>query len=245
MTLAQDNGPERGGDDLLAAEYVLGVLAADERQIASSRIDAETGFARLVDGWEVQLSPLGAAYPEVTPPATVKVAVDRRLFASSASTSTTTSTVQPTAGLWASVAFWRGLATAAVAALAIYIAVPYINPPVEQPQTRLVASLGADGSDVKYLVVYDAALRDVSLSYVSGERAAGKDFELWMIEGKNNPVSMGVIPAGPTAHLTITPAVQEKLAQGAVLAVSVEPTGGSPTGQPTGPVVAAGDLKSI
>ncbi|MEP6564247.1 MAG: anti-sigma factor [Mesorhizobium sp.] len=243
MTLAQDNGPERGGDDLLAAEYVLGVLAADERQIASSRIDAETSFARLVDGWEVHLSPLAAAYPEVAPPATVKVAVDRRLFASSATTSTTTT--QPSAGLWASLAFWRGLATAAVAALAIYIAVPYITPPVEQPQTRLVASLGADGSDVKYLVVYDAAHHDVSLSHVSGERAAGKDFELWMIEGKNNPVSMGIIPAGTTTHLTIAPAVQEKLAQGAVLAVSVEPTGGSPTGQPTGPVVAAGDLKSI
>ncbi|TIR90082.1 MAG: anti-sigma factor, partial [Mesorhizobium sp.] len=27
MTLAEENGPERGGDDLLAAEYVLGVLA--------------------------------------------------------------------------------------------------------------------------------------------------------------------------------------------------------------------------
>ncbi|TIR45483.1 MAG: anti-sigma factor, partial [Mesorhizobium sp.] len=80
---------------------------------------------------------------------------------------------------------------------------------------------------------------------VSGERAAGKDFELWMIEGKNAPVSMGVIPAGQTARMTISPAVQERLAQGAVLAVSLEPAGGSPTGQPTGPVVAAGDLKSI
>ncbi|TIX96857.1 MAG: anti-sigma factor, partial [Mesorhizobium sp.] len=79
----------------------------------------------------------------------------------------------------------------------------------------------------------------------SGERAAGKDFELWMIEGKNAPVSMGIIPAGQIAHMTIAPAVQEKLAQGAVLAVSLEPAGGSPTGQPTGPVVAAGDLKSI
>ncbi|TJW70178.1 MAG: anti-sigma factor, partial [Mesorhizobium sp.] len=33
MTLAEDNGPERGGDDLLAAEYALGVLAADERRL--------------------------------------------------------------------------------------------------------------------------------------------------------------------------------------------------------------------
>ena len=86
MTLAEDNGPERGGDDLLAAEYVLGVLPADERQIASSRIDTETDFARLVDGWEVHLSPMAAAYPEVEPPASVKPAIDRRLFASTAAT---------------------------------------------------------------------------------------------------------------------------------------------------------------
>lgn len=240
MTLAEDNGPERGGDDLLAAEYVLGVLSADERQIVSRRIDADTDFARLVDGWEVRLSPMAAAYPEIEPPASVKIALDRRLFASTA-----TAPAEARAGLWSSLAFWRGLAAAAVAALAIYIAVPYLNPPVVQPQARLVASLAADGSDVKYLAIYDAAHHEVDLSHVSGERAAGKDFELWMIEGKNPPVSMGVIPVGSTAHIVVSPAAQQKLAQGAVLAVSLEPAGGSPTGQPTGPVVAAGDLKSI
>lgn len=241
MTLAEENGPERGGDDLLAAEYVLGVLPADERQIASGRIDTETGFARLVDSWEVHLSPMAAAYAEVEPPATVKPAIDRRLFSSTAASTT----AAPSGSLWASLAFWRGLTAAALAALVLYVAVPYVRPPVVVPQERLVASLTADGSDVKYLVVYDAARRDVGLSLVSGERAAGKDFELWMIEGKNAPVSMGIIPAGQTTHIPVTPAVQQKLAQGAVLAVSVEPTGGSPTGQPTGPVVAAGDLKGI
>ncbi|MER8573769.1 anti-sigma factor [Mesorhizobium sp. M1338] len=238
MTLAEDTGPERGGDDLLAAEYVLGVLAADERQIASRRVEAEADFARLVDGWEVNFSPLAAAYQDIEPPASIKLAIDRRLFASSAATS-----VEPRSGLWSSLAFWRGLAAAAVAALAIYIAVPILNPPLAQP--RLVASLAAEGSDVKYLAVYDAAHHEVGLSHVSGERAAGKDFELWMIEGKNPPVSMGVIPAGATARIIVPAASQQKLAQGAVLAVSLEPSGGSPTGQPTGPVVAAGDLKSI
>ncbi|TIU51809.1 MAG: anti-sigma factor [Mesorhizobium sp.] len=237
MTLAEDNGPERGGDDLFAAEYVLGVLPAEERQIASRRIDSETEFARLVDGWEVHLSPLGAGYPEIEPPASVKPAIDRRLFSSTAA--------EPRAGLWSSLAFWRGLAVAAVAALALYVAVPYVNRPAEQPQARLVASLAADGSDVKYLAVYDSERHEVSLSHVSGALASGKDFELWMIEGKNAPVSMGVIPAGATAHIGVSPATQQKLAQGAVLAVSLEPAGGSPTGQPTGPVVAAGDLKGI
>ncbi|TGP51576.1 anti-sigma factor [bacterium M00.F.Ca.ET.230.01.1.1] len=240
MTLAEDNGPERGGDDLLAAEYVLGVLPADERQIASRRIDTETAFARLVDAWEVHFAPMAAAYAAVEPPASVKVAIDRSLFASSASTS-----AAPSTSLWSSLAFWRGLAAAAIAALAVYVALPFVNPPVTQPQTRLVASLAADNSPVKFLAVYDAARHEVGLSLVSGERGAGKDFELWMIEGKNAPVSMGVIPAGQTARMAVTPAVQQKLAQGAVLAVSLEPAGGSPTGQPTGPVVAAGDLKGI
>ena len=173
-------------------------------------------------------------------PMPVKPAIDRRLFASGAASS-----AQSRGSLWSSLAFWRGLAAAAVAALAIYIALPYLNPVAEPPQARLVASLAADGSDVKYLAVYDAAHHEVGLSHVSGERASGKDFELWMIEGKNRPVSMGVIPIGSTAHIVVSPAAQQKLAQGAVLAVTLEPAGGSPTGNPTGPLVASGDLKSI
>jgi anti-sigma-K factor RskA len=243
MTLAEDNGPERGGDEILAAEYVVGVLPADERRTASARIDADQAFARLVDRWEMHLAPMASAYQPVEPPASVKAAVDRLLF-SGAATSGSASAAPGRAGVWSSLAFWRGLAAAAVAALAIYIAVPYVNPPVE-PQARLVASLAADGSDVRYLVVYDAALGQVGLSHVSGERAADRDFELWMIEGGNAPVSMGVIPVGAAAHLAIDEAAKAKLAAGAVLAISLEPTGGSPTGQPTGPVVAAGDLKSI
>ena len=63
---------------------------------------------------------------------------------------------------------------AALAALAFYVAMPYIAPPSETPQTRLVASLAADGSDVHYLAVYDAREGEVALSHVSGERGAGQ-----------------------------------------------------------------------
>ena len=233
MSIAEDNGPDRS-DDMLAAEYVAGVLAADERQIVSRRIDTEPAFARLVDQWEARFAPLGDAYQPVEPPASIKAAIDRRLFTGAERRS-----------LWTSLAFWRGLAAAALAALAVAIAVPYVNPPAEQPSLRLVASLAADGSDVRYLAVYDAAHSEVSLSHVSGERASGRDFELWMIEGSNPPVSMGVIPVGATTHVVITPEIRDRLASGAVLAISLEPAGGSPTGQPTGPVIATGDLKNI
>jgi anti-sigma-K factor RskA len=244
MSLAEDIGAEGGGDDIVAAEYVLGVLPSGERQVAAARIDREPRFARLVDLWEVHLSPLAAAYLPVEPPETVKAAVDRRLL--TAASGTGTAPAQAAApGVWASLAFWRGLAAAALAALALYVAIPYISPPAETPQMRLVASLAAAGSDVQYLVVYDAAEGEVALSHVSGDRAAGQDFELWMIEGSNAPVSMGVIPVGASVHLPLSPAAREQLNSGDVLAVSLEPAGGSTTGQPTGPVVAAGDLKSI
>jgi anti-sigma-K factor RskA len=45
--------------------------------------------------------------------------------------------------------------------------------------------------------------------------------------------------------MPVSESVRDKLASGAVFAISVEPAGGSTTGAPTGPVVAAGDLKAI
>ena len=104
-------------------------------------------------------------------------------------------------------------------------------------------TLAAEGSDVRYLAVYDAERGEVALRHLSGDRASGRDFELWLIEGSAAPVSIGLIPAGSTVRLPVTP--KAKLGSGDVLAVSVEPAGGSPTGQPTGPVVALGDLTSI
>lgn len=237
MTSSQASGPNHEGDDLLAAEYVLGVLASDERLTAARRIESDATFARLVDAWEVRLSPLSIGYSEIPAPAAIKEALDRRLFAAAPAPSHR--------GIWSNLAFWRGLAAASFAAFALYVAVPLVNPPVPPQTERLVASLAADASDVKYIAIYDAAQHTIDLSHVAGERAPGKDYELWVIEGKSLPVSMGIIPSGATARVPVPPATQQKLAEGAVLAVSLEPTGGSPTGQPTGPVVAAGDLKNI
>ena len=226
MTSVDNNEPERGSDDIVAAEYVLGVLPAAERTAATRRIDLEAAFARLVEQWEGYFSPLNVAYQAVEPPASVKVALDRRLFAIGGAAPST----PPQPSLWSSLALWRGLAAAAIAAFAIYIAVPYINPPVPVPQTRLVASIAPADSDVSYLAVYDAAAGEVSLSRVSGDPGTG-DFELWMVEGQNAPVSMGVIPAGDTARIAVKPETKAKLDKGVALAISLEPKGGSPNGR--------------
>ena len=43
-------------------------------------------------------------------------------------------------------------------------------------------------------------------------------------------------------HMRLADTVAKLLQQGATIAISVEPPGGSPTGAPTGPVVASGSL---
>jgi anti-sigma-K factor RskA len=238
MTPEDNNVPDRGSDDMLAAEYVVGVLDADEWQVVSRRVGTDPAFARLVDEWELRLSPLAGDYVAVETPATLKGEIDRRLFASGRARAEGQS-------IWSSLALWRTLTAGALAAFLVAVAIPFVTPPVPTDEARFVASLTADASDVKYLAVYDDNDDQVSLAHVSGEKASDRDFELWMIEGDAAPVSMGVLPAGETIKVTITPETRAKLAAGAVLAISLEPAGGSPTGQPTGPVVAAGDLKSI
>ncbi len=229
--------PERDGDDMLAAEYVLGVLSAEQRQFAVLRIEREPAFALLVDQWEARLAPLGEAFTPVAPPPELKRALDRRLHGADRTA--------PGGRLLQSLAFWRGLAGAALAALVVAAVLLFVAGPWRQPARELVASLAGSSTDVHYVAVYDPASAELGLSHLAGEHGAGRDFELWVIQGKNPPASLGIIPVGQSAHLKVPPQLRPKVEAGAVFAISLEPQGGSPTGLPTGPVVASGPLQTL
>ena len=65
--------------------------------------------------------------------------------------------------------------------------------------------------------------------------------ELWLLPaGGQAPVSLGVLEGSRTTGARWGSPPRGLLEAGAALAVSLEPTGGSPTGQPTGPVVSSG-----
>ena len=67
-----------------------------------------------------------------------------------------------------------------------------------------------------------------------------RDFELWAISGSNAPVSMDVVKAASRKDIALSPGLKAQFGEGTVLAITVEPTGGSPTGAPTGSIVAQG-----
>ena len=52
---------EFSGDELLAAEYALGVLAGPDRATAERRMARDRAFAALVAAWEQRLAPSGRA----------------------------------------------------------------------------------------------------------------------------------------------------------------------------------------
>ena len=74
---------------------------------------------------------------------------------------------------------------------------------------------------------------------------AGRSLELWAIPVEGKPVSLGLIPSDGDGRITLGQSQQQLLKVPVVLAVSLEPQGGSPTGQPTGPVLYQGPLASL
>ncbi|SNR26417.1 hypothetical protein EYF88_00485 [Paracoccus sediminis] len=232
MSVVETAGAE-DEDDILAAEFVLGVLPFADHAVLERRTETDARFAARVADWHDRLLPLSGDFGMADPAPSVKQALDARLFGLPARRS---------AAIWGSLALWRGLAGIATAVLLLALALPWLRP----DPARLVAALADPTSGVHYMAVYDRDGGAVGLSHVSGTPAAGRDFELWVIEAGRPPVSLGVIPAGaPSARLTLDQPLRAAIRPGARLAISLEPAGGSPTGLPTGDVVAAGDLRDL
>lgn len=212
-------------DDTLAAEYVLGVQDMTERSQVEARIRVDAAFARRVTAWEQRLAGLNDGFAEVPAPDLLP-AIEARLFGRS--------TPAPSRRWWPQWLMGAGLA-GALALVAVLIL-----PPPPAPEAPLVATLAADGQALTYAARYDATAGELIVTRTGGPAAeADKVHELWLIAGSAAPVSLGLIE---TAELRRPlPA----LPPGAVLAVSLEPTGGSPTGQPTGPVLVTGQVADL
>ena len=106
--------------------------------------------------------------------------------------------------------------------------VAVLHPP-QQDQPSWIATAGRSG----------VVVRAVTAATPPNDRA----FELWAIApGATRPRSLGVIPASGELRLGTVP---PDLRDGATLAISIEPPGGSPTQQPTGPVVFVGSVKPV
>lgn len=213
---------------ILAGEYVLGVLDPDRAREIEAALPHHAELGRAVAFWQERLQPLTALARPAEPPPGLWEQIERRLAAPAALAG---------GGLWRSLALWRWAtagALAVAAALALYIAVA---PPPAGPS--YVAVLHAP-QQVQPAFVATGGRRGLLLRAVAEAAPPGdRGFELWAIAPGAKPQSLGVIPADGRLELGRLPLA---LGAGTVLAISIEPKTGSPTGQPTGPVVFQGVL---
>ncbi len=222
--------------DLDAAEYVLGLHTPDKMRAMEALAMHDPAIAAGIVAWENRLGPLAAAViPEVPPPELWQ----RLALATGLQRPVPRRTVPRRTAFqkaWRSPALWRGT-TAAALALAAVLAFFALTPKPLAPEP-LLAALSAQGSPgAVFLVRVGEGGRATVTAVGRLNVPLDRTLELWALrEGAPAPVSLGLLPGGGRTLL------RASLAAGTRLLVSQEPTGGSPSGAPTGPVVYSGLL---
>jgi anti-sigma-K factor RskA len=238
-----DHNASASDGDHLAAEYALGVLDATGRREAERRIARDPVFAREVAFWEARLTPLADAVAPVEPPAHLWDEVEQRLDFGARSRPGAATAEQ--AGIWQKLAFWRGLAFGSLglaAASLVGVAVLLTRPPVQPP---LIATLAQQTGGPAFVASVDRDKRLITVIPAAFAPQTGRVPELWLIPPGGNPRSLGLLNPAQTVALTISNELLPHANPNSALAVSIEPPGGSPTGLPTGPVVAQGRLTAL
>jgi len=240
MSTSDDIGGDYEGRNALVAEHVLGLLSPSEHDRVGRLIENDQALRAERDFWVSRFAALNAEYEETPVPGHLYAAIEARAFGDVVRAS------RPVASFWESLMVWRGIAAGAlaVAVAAVGFNIMQPAPDVGALTTQLVAALEEEGSNVKFVALYDGS-GNVRLTALSGEAVPDRDFELWAIQGGAAPVSMGVIPVSERSAVEISPEIMAGWGEGSVLAITLEPEGGSPTGAPTGPVVAKGAVTKI
>ncbi len=246
-------GPQPPSADLFAGEYVLGLLDAAQRREAVSRIQSDTGFARLVADWEQRLTPLLAGFDDVDVPPHLWPRIRSRLGWPAIETA-------KRSGPWQNASLWRAATALAAAAALAAIAIgpldllrtgdtqvgpaPVVIAPIENPAApKPVTTLTHDDGSPGWLASVDPIEGTVLMVPIpSPADTAGRVPELWLIPPGGTAKSLGIVSIDRSHTVKVPDALRDGLAKGALLAITLEPVGGAPQGVATGPIIAKGDI---
>lgn len=208
-------------DDALASEYVLGTLRGNARLRFEKRLREEPELAACVASWQTMLAGLDSHLRPEIPPARVwkKIVLDlpqqkgaRRL--------------NPYLG-------W--LVAAGLAAFTLFS--NYSQRPEEFAPLVVLGDAQQHG---QWVVSRSSDLRHLKLTPLKAVAVtSANSLQLWLIPAGKQPVSLGLLAANAPTQVETN---NRTLPAGTAIAISLEPQGGSPTGQPTGPVLFSGVL---
>lgn len=211
--------------DALAGEYVLGTLALPARLEVQQRLPRDLALQAAVAAWERRLQPLTALAHPVQPSALLWKRIERSL-----------NPAHPQRQRWwNSLAVWRGLAGAGLAA-SVVMAALLLTRVMSVPAPQYLVVLVAPQDKAPGWVVQASNSRQVQLIPLAvAEIPADKALEFWTkADGWQGPVSLGLVKPGQTLEVPLDklPPLQDNQ----LFELTLENRGGSTVGKPTGPV---------
>lgn len=219
--------------NLLAGEYVLGLLRGAARR-RFERLAMDNGpLAAEVTAWETHFARWALALKPIDPPGYLEWRLLGRVRSEARGR-----------GERARNTFWRTWAVAATVVLAIVVVTQRLTPPAQVKAAEFALMSDAKGNPLWLISVHPEANRVDMKVVTPSPPPAGKSYELWMIPDGGKPVPLGLMNETGLASETVSSELLARLGQAKALAISLEPQGGSPTGQPTGPVLWTAPLVS-
>ncbi len=247
--MSDDMLPELTGDDLTAAEFVLGLLEGEELLLARGRMAREPEFSARIAHWEEQLAPMLDDVASAEPSPALWHQIEAALDAQKANgDSAEVIALQSRLTRWK----WAtGFSSAAAAVALAFVALPGTqtptpaDPPVQIAQAPLFANVPIEGTPLSLDLTYLPEKRDLLVAAVGLTHDGVHDHELWLVKPDGGVESLGVVTPGEVRAHSVPADYSPMMADGAQLLLTREPLGGKPEGVDAGPVVASGELGRI
>jgi len=118
-----------------------------------------------------------------------------------------------------------------------------VEVPSPRPAQYVAVLQNKDAPIPAFLLTFDLEKRTVTVRTVGAAKQTGKSYQLWLIHDKYpKPRSLGLVGSGEFTERPQLVAYDALTISHATYAVSLEPEGGSPKDEPTGPVLFTGPL---
>ena len=224
----------------LASEYVLGTMKGGARRRFDEYLKHDAALRAEVARWETHLMPLNERLQPVTPHARVWEKIATRIGA----LKTDMTVEKKPVGLWESIAFWRNLGLGASGVAVALLAAMLILKPIDQ-SPMLTAVLAEDDNIARVFIEQPKSGLLMVKMVTPWQTMNGMALQLWVVPKNGAPRSLGLINDTGETRLSLA-GMDQKLSDGLVFAISKEPPGGSPTGQPSpGSVVCKGAIAHL